>query len=96
MQVGANYAILLNRSNFPAFKFSNVSYCFAIKAMKHKISKVFTLTCVFVQIEQSSCTIWHKNGPYVYIKLLLPCTSVHAYSPKQRPIVFLQLLYKFW
>ena len=95
MQVGANYAILLNQSNFSAFKFSNVSYCFAIKAIKHKISKVFTVTCVFVQIEQSSCTIWHKNGPYVYIKLLLPCTSVHAYSPKQSPIVFLQLLYKF-
>ena len=36
-----------------------MSYCFAIKAIKHKISKVITVTCVdlFVQIEQSSCTI---------------------------------------
>ena len=51
------YTVLLNQSNFSAFKFSNVSYCFAIKAIKHKISKVFTVTCVFVQIEQSSCTI---------------------------------------
>ena len=39
-QLGANFAILLNQSNFSAFKFSNVSYCFAIKAIKHKISKV--------------------------------------------------------
>ena len=46
LQLGANYAILLNQSNFSAFKFSNVSYCFAIKAIKHKISKVFTVTCV--------------------------------------------------
>ena len=98
LQLGPNFAILLNQSNFSAFKFSsihNASYCFAIKAIKHKISKVFTVTCVFVQIEQSSCTIWHKNGPYVYIKLLLPCTSVNAYSPKQSSIVFPQLLCKF-
>ena len=55
MQVGANYAILLNQSNFSAFKFSNVSYCFAIKTIKHKISKVFTVTYVdvFIQFEQS-------------------------------------------
>ena len=48
-------------------KFTIVSYCFAIKAIKHKISKVFTVTCadVFVQIQQSSCTIQYKNGPYV-------------------------------
>ena len=59
MQVGANYAILLNQSNFSAFKFSNVSHYFAIKAILHKISKVFTVTCVdmFLQIKQSSCTI---------------------------------------
>ena len=40
--VGANYAIILNQSKFSAFKFFNVSYCFAIKAIKvikHKISK---------------------------------------------------------
>ena len=46
MQLAANYAILLNQSNFCAFKFSNVSYCFAIKAIKYKISKVLTATCV--------------------------------------------------
>ena len=51
------FLILLNQSNFSAFKFSNVSNCFAMKAIKHKISKGFTVTCVFVQIEQSSCTI---------------------------------------
>ena len=53
------YAILLNQSKFSAFKFSNVSSCFAIKAIKHKIPKVFTVTCVdvFEQIEQSSYTM---------------------------------------
>ena len=47
------------KAYFSAFKFSNVSSCFAIKAIKHKISKVFTVMCVdmFIQIEQSSCTI---------------------------------------
>ena len=67
LQLGSNYAILLNRRNFSAFKFSNVSYCFAIRAITHKISKVFAVTCVdvFVQIEQSFCIIWHKNSPYV-------------------------------
>ena len=60
LQLGANYAILLNQSNFSTFKFSNVSYCFEIKAIKHKISMVFTVTCVdvFVQIEQSSRTYY--------------------------------------
>ena len=59
MQLGANYAILLNQSNFSAFKFSNVSYYSMIKAIMHKISKVFTVTCVdmILQIKQSSCTI---------------------------------------
>ena len=59
LQLGANYAILLNKSNFSTFKFSNVSNCFEIKAIKHKISMVFTVMCVdvFVQIEQSSRTI---------------------------------------
>ena len=38
------------KAYFSAFKFSNVSYCFVIKAIKHKISKVFIVTCV--QIEQ--------------------------------------------
>ena len=47
----------LNQSNFSGSKFSNVSYCFAIKAIKDKISKVFTVTYGFVEIEQSSCTI---------------------------------------
>ena len=48
LQLGANYAILLNQSNFSTFKFSNVSYCFEIKTIKHKINKVFTVTCVDV------------------------------------------------
>ena len=33
LKLGANYAILLNQSNFSAFKFSNVSYRFSIKAI---------------------------------------------------------------
>ena len=59
---------------FLYFNFSNVSYWFEmIKAIKHKISKVLTVTCVdvFVQIEQSSCAIAHKNGLYVLQKCLL-------------------------
>ena len=52
LQLGANYAILLNQSNFSTFKFSNVSYCFEIKAIKHNYSDVCGR--VFVQIEQSS------------------------------------------
>ena len=58
LQLGANYAILLNQSNFSTFKFSNVSYCFEIKAIKHNIYKVFTVMCgdVFVRIEQSRRT----------------------------------------
>ena len=43
LQLDANYAMLLNQSNFSAFKFSNVSYCFAMKAMKHKISETVKL-----------------------------------------------------
>ena len=60
LQLGANYAISLNQRNFSTFKFSNVSYCFEIKAIKHNICKVFTVTCVdvFVQIEQSSRTYY--------------------------------------
>ena len=56
LQLSANYAILLNQSNVLAFKFNNVSCCFATK---HKIYKVFTVTCVnvFAQMKQSSCTI---------------------------------------
>ena len=36
-----------------------------------------------------------QKGSIRFTKLLIPCNSVHAYSPKQSPIVFLQLLYKF-
>ena len=59
LKLGANYAIFLNESNFLASRFSTVFYCFATKTIKHKISNVFTVTCVDVvlQIEQSSCTI---------------------------------------
>ena len=40
-----------------------MSYCFAIKTIKHKISKVFRVTYVdvFIQFEQSSYT----EGPEV-------------------------------
>ena len=48
-----------------------------------------------IQIEQSSCTIFGQKRFIRFTKLLLPHTSVHAYSPEQSPIVFLQLLYKF-
>ena len=60
LQLGTNNAILLNQSNFSTLKFSNVSYCFEIKAIKHNIYKVFTVTCVdvFVQIEQSRRTYY--------------------------------------
>ena len=59
---------------------------------------MFTVTRVDVfniQIEQSSCTIFGQKQFIRFTKLLLPRTSVHAYSPEQSPIVFLQLLYKF-
>ena len=83
-------------------KSKQLSNCFAIKTIKHKISRAVysdvTYMDVFIQIEQSSCTI-HRNsaqkGSIRLPKLLLPCNSMHAYSPKQSPIVFLQLLYKF-
>ena len=72
----------------------SVSYCFAIKATKHKISKLFTVTCVdmFVQIDQLYNVALKQC--ICFTKLLLPCTSLHVYLPKQSPIVFLQLLYK--
>ena len=39
---------MLNKSNFFGFRFSSVSYCFAIKKLntKHKMSEVLTVTCV--------------------------------------------------
>ena len=42
LELGANYAMLLNQSNFFVFRFSSVSYCFAIKKLttKHKMSEV--------------------------------------------------------
>ena len=97
LQLGANYAILLNQRNFSAFKFSIVSYRFAIKAIKHKISKVFAVTCVKRVCTDRTVKLYNlaQKGSIRFTKLLLPCTSVHAYSPRQSPIVFLQLLYKF-
>ena len=61
LQLGAKYAILLDQGNFSAFKISIVFYCFVIKSIKHKISKVLIYSDVWgrvtLQIEQSSCTI---------------------------------------
>ena len=93
LQLGANCATLLNQCNFSAFKFSKVSYCFALK------TKVFTVTCVRVYILQIEHAVKLYNlaqkGSIRFTKLFIPCNSVHAYSPNQSPMVFLQLLYKF-
>ena len=61
-------------------------------------TKVFTVTCVDVFIlyrSNSQVVQFSTKGSICFTKLLLLCNSVHSYSPKQSPIVFLQLLYKF-
>ena len=59
-------------------------------------TKVFTVTCVdLLYISNSQVVQFSTKGSICFTKLLLLCNSVHSYSPKQSPIVFLQLLYKF-
>ena len=63
-----------------------------------KKTKVFTVTCVDVFIlyrSNSQVVQFSTKGSICFTKLFLLCNSVHSYSPKQSPIVFLQLLYKF-
>ena len=63
-----------------------------------KKTKVFTVTCVDVFIlyrSNSQVVQFSTKGSICFTKLFLLCNWVHSYSPKQSPIVFLQLMYKF-
>ena len=74
-------------------KSKQLPYCFTIKTIKHKNSKLFTVTwsiwkCLFRS--NSQVVPWSKLSiiSRTFTKLVLPCNSVHAYSPKQSLIVF--------